>query len=114
MNWTFRITHLDANNVPNATFTLDLKPGMTVTDRTAAFFPVMYTVPAGRAKQIDSTVSNAVARATALLGEQTKRPSLGRTWLIFAVANFVLVGALATALLVRRRRSTRRGGAKNT
>jgi len=46
MSWTFRVTRLDANNVPDSTFTLDLKPGERITDRTVGPSPVMYTVPA--------------------------------------------------------------------
>jgi hypothetical protein len=67
----------------------------------------MYTVPAD-AKKLDSTIANAVARATAWTGEEGKPPSQWRSWILLAAVNFVFLGALATALLVRRRRRLRR------
>jgi hypothetical protein len=103
MSWTIRVTHLDANNVSDSTFTLDVPAGVKVTDRTVASGPVMYTVPAD-AKKLDSTIANAVARASALIGGHGQSPSPWRTLMTLAAVNLLLLGALATALFVRRRR----------
>jgi hypothetical protein len=103
MSWTFRVTHLDANNVPDSTFTLVVPAGVKVTDRTVAPGPVMYTAPAD-AKKLDSTIASAVARVSALTGGDAQSPSSWRNWIILATVNLLLLGALATALFVRRRR----------
>lgn len=102
MSWTFRVTRLEANNVPDSTFTLDLKPGERVTDRTVGPSPVMYTVPADD-KQLDTTVAKAVARVRDLPAQETKPPTPWPTWIILEAVNLV-IGALAIAFFIRRRR----------
>jgi hypothetical protein len=103
MRWTMRVTHVGVNNVPDSMFTLELKPGMMVTDRTAWLGPVMYTVPAN-VKDIDSAKSSAVARAVDFFGGHAGSSSAWRRWMLLGALNLVFCGALAAAYFVRRRR----------
>jgi hypothetical protein len=112
LSWTFRVTHVEANNVPDSTFTLDVPSGVKVTDRTVAPRPVMYTVPADAAK-LDSTIASAVARASALTGGEGNPTSQWRRWIILPAVNLILLAALATALFVRRQHQKRLRRPKN-
>jgi hypothetical protein len=101
MTYTFRVSHLQVNDVPDAMFTLEAPAGTRVSDRTIAGHedrPVMYQRPVD-ASRLDATIAQALARQAG----KTVPPS-GNKWILLVGANVAVVCAAILLFVVRRRR----------
>jgi hypothetical protein len=102
MTYTVRVTRLQVNDVPDATFTLAAPPGTRVADRTIADQdqPVMYRMPADPSK-IPATIAEALARRAERLIDPPRRK-----W-VPVVVGVNVAALLAMVWLLRRRRRWR-------
>jgi hypothetical protein len=103
MTYTLRVERLEANDVPDALFTLEAPAGTRVADRTIAGQdkPVMYKVPADPSK-LDATIAAVLARRS-----ETLISPPGRKWVLFFVGVNIAALLVLVALLVFRRRQRR-------